>query len=102
LAARCVKKVGDHRDFKADKFEQAWIRVILEGDSKREIVKATGESDGMVAHMRRVKAAYERTEKFGKELRQKIGALRKSSWSLARAAFLELLKVGGWGPLFGQ
>lgn len=72
----------------SDKFEQAWIRVVLEWGSKQAIIKATGVSDGMVALMRRVKTSCEEKDKFGAELRAKIGDLRQASWSFARSVYV--------------
>jgi hypothetical protein len=49
-----VIKLGMKR---GGKYEAAWQRVVLNWGSKKDINQLTGASDGLIAQMRRVKAA---------------------------------------------
>jgi hypothetical protein len=78
-------KLEVHR---ADRQEQAWKRVLLGWGSKSEIVRLCGVSEGIVAHMRRVKALANDPTEQGEAFRQRLGlSITEKSWSLARLAY---------------
>jgi hypothetical protein len=63
-----------------DRFENAWKRVLIGRDSKKEIKELCGVSDGMIAKMRRVQKAFTDGPE-AKELRAKLGGpLNGTSW----------------------
>jgi len=75
----------------ADRFEEAWRRVLNDWGSKKDIVTLTGTSDGMVALMRRVKKAFQLQDPKGQALRAELGhVLDTHSWSRVRAAWVGL------------
>jgi phage terminase large subunit-like protein len=72
---------------RADRYEAAWQRVVLEWGSKSEIRRVTGVSDGLIAMMRRVVKTIKRGNKT---LKAKLPNLRTATWREARAAYLDL------------
>jgi ParB-like nuclease domain len=72
----------------SDRFEEAWRRVVMGQGSKREIVRITGASDGMVAMMRRVLKSFVAQDVPGKKLKEQIGDIREATWSNTRAAWV--------------
>ncbi|MCK1518626.1 ParB-like nuclease domain-containing protein [Bradyrhizobium sp. 190] len=74
----------------SDRFEEAWKRVVMQQGSKREIVRITGASDGMVALMRRVVASYRAQDLPGQRLKKRINDLGAETWSSTRAAWVGL------------
>jgi hypothetical protein len=80
-----------------DKAEEAWKRVLLGWGSKRDIVRLTGTSDGIVARMRRaVKGHQEQATgkaktPMGEKLVAALGSdLRDHTWTKVNRVLLDL------------
>jgi hypothetical protein len=72
----------------ADKRDEAWRRVVMGWGSKAAIVQKTGASDGTVAKMRRILAAYEKQTEEGQRLKQQLGGdIRDCMWAPVQQAW---------------
>jgi hypothetical protein len=80
-----------------DRLEEAWKRTLLGHGSKREVRLLCGVSEGVVAHMRRVRETAQAQDAGGNLFRERLGAssprqglqkLMDTSWSMAKLQFL--------------
>lgn len=72
---------------RGDRYEAAWQRVVLGIGSKRDIMRLTHVSEGLIAEMRRVAKAHARNNEFGKAFRAKMPVLEEATWSAARSTY---------------
>jgi hypothetical protein len=84
-----------------DRLEEAWKRTMLDWGSKREVRLKCGVSDGVIGHMRRVKAQAQSPDADGKLFRERLhatspaqalGILMEKTWSMTKLTHLGLDK----------
>lgn len=84
-----------------DRLEEAWKRTMLDWGSKREVRLKCSVSDGVIGHMRRVKAQAQSPDADGKLFRERLhvtspaqalGILMEKTWSMTKLTHLGLDK----------